>query len=112
MIPEMSIFKFMFPLFLMDRGGDPAMRERATVSALPPLRPHRALGQNFLRDPNVARKIVDAIAPGREDTVLEIGPGEGALTRELAARAGRLVIVDLDERVIRAHARKCSPVRR
>jgi 16S rRNA (adenine1518-N6/adenine1519-N6)-dimethyltransferase len=50
----------------------------------------------------VARKIVDAIAPSAGDTVLEIGPGEGALTRDLAARAGRLIIVDIDERVIRA----------
>jgi 16S rRNA (adenine1518-N6/adenine1519-N6)-dimethyltransferase len=55
-----------------------------------------------LRDANVARKIVDAIAPLPGDTVLEIGPGEGALTRELAVRAGRLIIVDIDERVIRA----------
>jgi 16S rRNA (adenine1518-N6/adenine1519-N6)-dimethyltransferase len=54
-----------------------------------------------LRDANVARKIVDAIAPLPGDTVLEIGPGEGALTRELALRAGRLIIVDIDERVIR-----------
>jgi 16S rRNA (adenine1518-N6/adenine1519-N6)-dimethyltransferase len=54
-----------------------------------------------LRDANVARKIVDAIAPLSGDTVLEIGPGEGALTRDLAARAGRLIIVDIDERVIR-----------
>lgn len=81
------------------------MRERAFVSSFPPLRPHRALGQNFLRDPNVARNIIAAIAPGPEDTVLEIGPGEGALTHTLAARAGRLLIVDLDDRVIeRMHA--------
>jgi 16S rRNA (adenine1518-N6/adenine1519-N6)-dimethyltransferase len=76
------------------------MRERATVRAFPPLRPHRALGQNFLRDPNISRNIIAAIAPEREDTLLEIGPGEGALTHELAARAGRLVIVDVDDRVI------------
>ena len=50
----------------------------------------------------MARKIVDAIAPSAGDTVLEIGPGEGALTRDLAVRAGRLIIVDIDERVIRA----------
>jgi len=70
------------------------------VAALPPLRPHRALGQNFLRDPNVARKIIAAIDPLGGDTVLEIGPGEGVLTQELAARAGRLVLVELDGRVI------------
>ena len=73
-----------------------------TVTEFPRLRPRRSLGQNFLRDANVARKIVDALAPCAGDTVLEIGPGEGALTRELAVRAGRLIIVDIDERVIRA----------
>jgi 16S rRNA (adenine1518-N6/adenine1519-N6)-dimethyltransferase len=76
------------------------MRERVIVRALPPLRPRRSLGQNFLCDPNIARNIVAAIAPGPNDTVVEIGPGEGALTHVLAARAGRLVIVDLDDRVI------------
>lgn len=50
----------------------------------------------------MARKIVDAIAPSAGDTVLEIGPGEGALTHDLAARAGRLIVVDIDERVIRS----------
>jgi 16S rRNA (adenine1518-N6/adenine1519-N6)-dimethyltransferase len=72
------------------------------VTELLRLRPRRFLGQNFLRDANVGRKIVDAIAPAVGDTVLEIGPGEGALTRDLAARAGRLIIVDIDERVIRS----------
>jgi 16S rRNA (adenine1518-N6/adenine1519-N6)-dimethyltransferase len=43
---------------------------------------------------------VAALGPGPADTVLEIGPGEGALTFELASLAGRMVIVDLDERVI------------
>jgi 16S rRNA (adenine1518-N6/adenine1519-N6)-dimethyltransferase len=74
--------------------------ERVYVKAVPPLRPRASLGQNFLRDPNVAHRIVATVAPGPGDTVLEIGPGEGALTFELAALAGRLVIVDLDERVV------------
>jgi len=80
----------------------PRLLKWVTVIELPRLRPRRSLGQNFLRDANVARKIVDALAPLPGDTVLEIGPGEGALTRELAVRAGRLIIVDIDERVIRA----------
>lgn len=69
------------------------------MNVVPPLRPRASLGQNFLRDRNTARKIVDAIGPGPGDTIVEIGPGEGALTRDLAARAGRLVVVDLDPRV-------------
>lgn len=78
----------------------PGSVERVFVKAVPPLRPRASLGQNFLRDPNIAHKIVATVAPGPGDTVLEIGPGEGALTFELAALAGKLVIVDVDERVI------------
>ena len=62
--------------------------------------PHRAkksLGQNFLVDPNLQRKIVEALDPGPDDEVLEIGPGRGALTRHLAPRVRRLVLVELDD---------------
>ena len=51
---------------------------------------------------NVARKIVEAIAPAADQTVLEIGPGEGVLTALLAPRVRRLVAVELDERAIPA----------
>lgn len=63
------------------------------------IRPKKSLGQNFLRDGNVARKIVAAIAPRGEDVLLEIGPGEGALTAYLAGRVGHLIVVDIDDRV-------------
>jgi 16S rRNA (adenine1518-N6/adenine1519-N6)-dimethyltransferase len=59
-------------------------------------RAKRALGQNFLVDPNLQRKIVASLDPGPGDEVLEIGPGVGALTRHLAGRVGRLVLVELD----------------
>jgi 16S rRNA (adenine1518-N6/adenine1519-N6)-dimethyltransferase len=67
----------------------------------PPLRPKKSLGQNFLRDENIARKIVAAVAPLRSDVVVEIGPGEGALTKYLVNAVRRLVVVDVDERVTR-----------
>lgn len=64
-------------------------------------RPKRSLGQNFLVDRRVADRIVEAVGPGPGETVLEIGPGRGALTRGLAAEAerqgGRLVLVELDD---------------
>lgn len=63
----------------------------------PGRRPKRSLGQNFLVDPNIQRKIVDALDVGPDDEVLEIGPGEGALTRHLAGRVRRLVAVELDD---------------
>jgi 16S rRNA (adenine1518-N6/adenine1519-N6)-dimethyltransferase len=56
----------------------------------------RALGQHFLRDAGIARAIVDLVAPTERDVVVEIGPGEGALTTELAARAGRLIALEVD----------------
>lgn len=60
-------------------------------------RPKRSLGQNFLVDPNLQRKIVDAVGAGAGDTVLEIGPGRGALTRHLEGTVGRLILVELDD---------------
>jgi 16S rRNA (adenine1518-N6/adenine1519-N6)-dimethyltransferase len=60
-------------------------------------RPKRALGQNFLVDPNLRRRIAEEarIRPG--ETVLEVGPGRGALTGHLALQADRLVLVELDD---------------
>jgi 16S rRNA (adenine1518-N6/adenine1519-N6)-dimethyltransferase len=60
------------------------------------VRAKRSLGQNFLVDPNLQRKIVEAVAPQPGDTVVEIGPGRGALTDHLAASGARLVAVELD----------------
>lgn len=65
------------------------------------IRPKHSLGQHFLRDENIARKIVAAVNPQQEDTVLEIGPGEGVLTKYLASSCRRLIVVDIDARVIR-----------
>jgi 16S rRNA (adenine1518-N6/adenine1519-N6)-dimethyltransferase len=59
-------------------------------------RPKRSLGQNFLVDPNIRRRILEEVRAGPDDTVLEIGPGRGALTEGLAARVGRLILVELD----------------
>jgi 16S rRNA (adenine1518-N6/adenine1519-N6)-dimethyltransferase len=56
----------------------------------------RALGQHYLRDPAVARAIVDLVAPTPADLVVEIGPGRGALTPFLAARAGRFLAIEVD----------------
>jgi 16S rRNA (adenine1518-N6/adenine1519-N6)-dimethyltransferase len=67
----------------------------------PPLlkRPHRArrrFGQHFLHDPRVLARIVDAIQPSPEDFIVEIGPGEGALTRPLLERTASLHVIELD----------------
>lgn len=62
-----------------------------------PHRPKRSLGQNFLVDRNVQRRIVEALGAGVDDEVLEIGPGRGALTAHLVERGVRLTAVELDD---------------
>src|SRR5689334_22904295 len=67
---------------------------------------HRArLGQNFLTDERVERKIIDALAPGPDDLVLEIGAGRGNMTELAAPRAGVVVAVELDSKLA-AHLRQ------
>jgi len=63
------------------------------------LRARKGLGQHFLVDRGVLGTILEAaeLAPG--DTVIEVGPGLGILTEELARRAGRVIAVELDERL-------------
>lgn len=64
------------------------------------LRPKRALGQNFLVDPNLRRRIVEEVRVQAGESILEIGPGHGALTEGLAyaveSAGGRLILVELD----------------
>ncbi len=54
------------------------------------------LGQNFLSDIGAAEKIIDALGDIGQKLVVEIGPGQGALTKTLAKRAGRLIAIELD----------------
>lgn len=64
------------------------------------LHAHKGLGQNFLQDSEALEKIVSAAEIRENDTVLEIGPGLGSLTRYLAATAKTVVAVELDEDLI------------
>jgi len=59
-------------------------------------RPRKRFGQNFLTDPGVIDAIISAVSPSGNDVIVEIGPGQGAITRSLAARAGALHAVELD----------------
>ncbi len=71
------------------------------------VRAKKSLGQNFLSDSNIQRRIVDALEPAETDVVLEIGPGLGALTTHLLGNVRRLIAVELDddlaERLEREH---------
>jgi len=64
------------------------------------LRPKKSLGQHFLKDPYYLKKITDSARIGPDDQVLEIGPGLGHLTRELAAKAKRVIAIEFDKRLI------------
>lgn len=63
-------------------------------------RPRKRFGQNFLHDPAVIRRIVAAIAPQPGDALLEIGPGQGALTAPLLRAAGRLEAIEMDRDLV------------
>jgi 16S rRNA (adenine1518-N6/adenine1519-N6)-dimethyltransferase len=75
----------MHPKQLLDRYG---------------LAPKQSLGQNFLFDDGLLARIVAAAEVEPGDEVLEVGPGLGALTRQLALTGGRVVAVELDGRLI------------
>jgi 16S rRNA (adenine1518-N6/adenine1519-N6)-dimethyltransferase len=75
----------MNPKYLMDTFG---------------LEPKKSLGQNFLHDPHVLEKIVSTAALQPEDTVLEIGPGTGALTTHLAQSGAHVIAVEIDDRLL------------
>ncbi len=72
---------------------------RATVEIMQKhdFRVRKKYGQNFLVDPRVLNKIIEAADIRREDCVLEIGPGLGTMTALLAQRAGRVVAVEIDK---------------
>ena len=59
-------------------------------------RPRKRFGQHFLHDPRVLARIVEAVSPSTDDFLVEIGPGEGALTIPLLQRAGKLQVIELD----------------
>lgn len=69
----------------------------------PERREHRArkrFGQHFLADPRALDRIVEALDPGPRSTILEIGPGRGALTDRLAERAGRVLAIEIDRDLV------------
>ena len=69
----------------------------------------KRFGQNFLHDPHVIDQIVNSIAPHADDTMVEIGPGLGALTEQILPNVNQLQIIELDRDLIpRLMAKFCS----
>jgi len=61
--------------------------------------PSKRLGQHFLRDQRTIERIIEALNPKADETIIEIGPGTGALTVSLVQRAGRVVAVEFDNKL-------------
>ena len=59
----------------------------------------KSLGQNFLKDKNIINKIVESINPNSDDLIIEIGPGDGALTKELVKKNCDVLCFEVDERL-------------
>lgn len=83
----------------MTPSGEPSLSVRELLDKYN-LHPRKGLGQHFLADPNILRKIVEAAELSPEEAVLEIGPGLGTLTRWLARAARRVVAVELDQNLV------------
>jgi len=66
------------------------------------LRLTKTLGQNFLTDANIIRKITDAGEISEKDLVIEVGPGIGALTVSLAKKAGKVIAIEIDRKLMPA----------
>jgi len=65
------------------------------------IRPSKGLGQNFLIDKEVVKKFIESAELKPNDVVLEIGPGFGVLTQELAKKAGRVIAVEKDPSMVK-----------
>jgi 16S rRNA (adenine1518-N6/adenine1519-N6)-dimethyltransferase len=71
-------------------------------------RPRKRFGQNFLHDPQVIARIVAAVNPQPDDHLVEVGPGQGAVTVPLLQAAGRMDAVELDRDLIEPLLRQCA----
>jgi 16S rRNA (adenine1518-N6/adenine1519-N6)-dimethyltransferase len=71
-------------------------------------RPRKRFGQNFLHDPGIIGRIVAAINPHPGESLVEIGPGRGAITLPLLQAAGKLTVIELDRDLIRPLQTHCS----
>ena len=60
----------------------------------------KSLGQNFLINEEVVNKIVECSEIAKDDLIIEIGPGLGTLTKELLERAGKVICIEIDEKMI------------
>ena len=72
--------------------------------------PRKRFGQNFLHDPHVIGKIISTIQPKQDENLVEIGPGQGAITLPLLEAAGALTVIELDRDLIEPLKARCSTI--
>jgi len=84
---------------LMDRSPNPLLAETRRLLRQSDLRARKGLGQHFLIDGEVLETVIAAAELDSDDLVVEVGPGLGILTRELAQRAGGVVAIELDDKL-------------
>lgn len=92
------------------RVKDEGKKKRSRSSFIPPhsslipspslILPKKRFGQNFLADERVIERIVREVSPRADETIIEIGPGRGALTAGLVEKAGRLLAIEFDRDLI------------
>lgn len=79
---------------------EPEVGEVSKLLARIQVVPNRQLGQNFLIDAGFSQWIVDQLDPQADDVIVEVGPGTGALSRYLAGRCRRLILIEKDRRLV------------
>jgi 16S rRNA (adenine1518-N6/adenine1519-N6)-dimethyltransferase len=84
---------------LMDKSPNPLLAETRRLLRQSDLRARKGLGQHFLIDGGVLEAIIAAAELTPDDLVVEVGPGLGILTRELARKAGGVVAIELDDKL-------------
>jgi 16S rRNA (adenine1518-N6/adenine1519-N6)-dimethyltransferase len=78
----------------------PSPRLPVSPSPYPSFRPFKRFGQNFLVDGRVIDRIVHSLGPQNDETIIEIGAGKGALTSRLVEKAGRVIAIEFDRKLI------------
>ncbi len=72
--------------------------------------PRKRFGQNFLHDPQIIQRIIACVAPRAGQFLVEIGPGQGAITAPLLEAAGQLTVVELDRDLLEPLKQRCRPL--
>jgi 16S rRNA (adenine1518-N6/adenine1519-N6)-dimethyltransferase len=90
---------------MKEKASNPKSLERHSAELHPPSFilhpfPKRRFGQNFLVDKNVVSRILDAVQPKSNETIIEIGPGRGALTARLLETGARVIAIEFDRDLI------------